>query len=345
MKMHKRFSITILVVMLLALAFPGSALAQPLEAPLRDQVIFGQNYTLKSGDTLNGSLLAFGGEITIEEGALVDGDVIGFGTEMNIDGEVDGSVIVIGSSISLDSTAVVQGDLIAPGTALYRSSDAIINGDVITETGPFNIAIPDVRFFRIQPSLPTPQLYQIGERVMTSFIWAFIFTALATVAIALSTERVEKISKAVVAQPISTGGLGLAVLIVFPFLMLLLTLFSFFLLTPLTILALVALAFAVAFGWIAIGFELGKRISKAFKQDWMPAMEVAVGAFILTLVLGLFRATPCIGWISWPVGMIVASIGLGAVLMTRLGTREYMVAPAAVAAPPSVEITEDTPEE
>ena len=124
-----------------------------------------------------------------------------------------------------------------------------------------------------------------------------------------------------------------------------LAIFSFFLLTPLTILALVALVFAVAFGWIAVGFELGKRIAKVFGQDWMPALQVAVGTFTLTLVLGLFRVIWCVGWISWPIGMIVASIGLGAVLMTRLGTREYMVAPAAVAAPPSVEITEDAPEE
>ena len=88
----------------MALAFPVNALAQPVGAPSRDQVVFGQTYTLESGDTLNGSLLVFGGEIYIEEGALVDGDVIGFGADMNIDGEVDGSV-----SSGVDETTVTEG--------------------------------------------------------------------------------------------------------------------------------------------------------------------------------------------------------------------------------------------
>ena len=39
-------------------------------------VIFGGNYTLKSGDTLNGDLVVFGGNVTIEEDALVEGSIV-----------------------------------------------------------------------------------------------------------------------------------------------------------------------------------------------------------------------------------------------------------------------------
>ncbi|MBE3040075.1 MAG: hypothetical protein IMZ62_14855, partial [Chloroflexi bacterium] len=43
------------------------------------QVIFGQSYTLKNGETLSGDLLVFGGTATLEEGGTVNGNVVLFG--------------------------------------------------------------------------------------------------------------------------------------------------------------------------------------------------------------------------------------------------------------------------
>jgi len=50
-------------------------------------------------------------------------------------------------------------------------------------------------------------------------------------------------------------------------------------------------------------------------------ISTGIGAFVLTLVInGLNALVPCVGWLP---ALIVCSIGLGAVLLTRLGTQAY----------------------
>ena len=64
------------------------------------QVIFGQSFTLKNGETLTGDLLVFGGTATLEEGATVNGNVVLFGGTLVVDGEVSGDVAVTGGSVT-----------------------------------------------------------------------------------------------------------------------------------------------------------------------------------------------------------------------------------------------------
>ncbi|NJN79759.1 MAG: hypothetical protein HC797_04405 [Anaerolineales bacterium] len=52
-----------------------------------DIVLFGQNYTVESGETLNNAIAVFGGNVTIEEDATVNGDIIIFGGNLEIDGK------------------------------------------------------------------------------------------------------------------------------------------------------------------------------------------------------------------------------------------------------------------
>ena len=49
--------------------------------------IFGSNFTLKSGETLNEDLVVFGGSVSIEKGATVNGAVVLFGGSLTLDGE------------------------------------------------------------------------------------------------------------------------------------------------------------------------------------------------------------------------------------------------------------------
>ena len=79
------------------------------------------------------------------------------------------------------------------------------------------------------------------------------------------------------------------------------------------------------FGWIAIGQEIGRRIGAAFGQDWSNPVQAGVGTFALTFVVSSFNF---VFWdiVGWMVGITVAAVGLGAVLLTRFGTRDYIPA-------------------
>ena len=92
-------------------------------------------------------------------------------------------------------------------------------------------------------------------------------------------------------------------------------------LIPVAFILAVVVALAWAFGMIALGLEVGKRLTQAFKWDWAPAASAGLGTFILMLVVGGVDALlPCVGWV---VPVLVGMVGFGAVLITRAGTQTY----------------------
>jgi len=67
-------------------------------------------------------------------------------------------------------------------------------------------------------------------------------------------------------------------------------------------------------GWLALGTEIGIRIGQMFKGDWPLPLAAGLGVFILNLVANI----PCFGGL---ISSLVALAGLGAVFLTRFGTR------------------------
>lgn len=336
---------TLLILLISSFVLPRVALAEASEAPLvDDQVVFGGTYTLPSGSVLNGNLLVFGGVVTLEEGSLVEGDVLAFGGSVDMDGEVAGNMVAMGAVVSLGEGAVIRGDVIAPGTAVHREAGAQILGDLITESGPFSFSVPDVPEIQIDP-IPferTPSRFSINFSPATDVLWflfrTFAISALAVLVVMFLPEHSRRTAEAVVREPVVSGGLGLLTAMVVPIMLALLTLFTLFLLSPVSLLGGIVLVVAIAFGWIVIGYEVGRRLAEGFKQQWNPALEAGVGTFVLTFVSGMIAFVPCIGWLA-PV--TVGAIGLGGTLLTRFGSREYLSGSTAVV---EAEVVEPPPE-
>ena len=104
-------------------------------------------------------------------------------------------------------------------------------------------------------------------------------------------------------------------------------------LIPVGLLVALALILATLYGWIVVGYLLGVRILRAIqKEGGLPSMTTAalVGIFVVTLIQqGLMALSniPCLGFFFWLMGaalwLFIASTGLGAVVLTRFGTRPY----------------------
>ena len=77
--------------------------------------IFGSNYTLKSGETLNEDLVVFGGSVSIEKDAHVNGAVALFGGSLTLDGEVTKDVVVMGGAVKLGADTHIHGNLVTFG--------------------------------------------------------------------------------------------------------------------------------------------------------------------------------------------------------------------------------------
>lgn len=328
---HKFLVIAILLALAVALILPGQVSAKGL---LEDKVIFGESYTLNSGDSLSGNLTVVGGAVTVENGAYIEGDVFIMGGAVEIDGRVEGSISIMGGSVSLTDNAVIEGDINGLGGSLSRSEDARVIGSVNTNSW---------TSFRIRDVMPQVDLtpvrlgYNQVWEVFRSIGSAFVLAALAMLVALLWPKPTERAAAALADQPVLAGGMGLLTAIVMPVAVVILTVTI--ILIPAAIAAVILLALALLFGWTALGMELGKRIVAMFKVTWHPALATGLGTLALSLVVSGLSIIPCIGWI-FPA--LVPLVGLGAVVITRFGTQVYPASSTA-AAPVVVEAVPAAP--
>ena len=327
----RRVLAVLVVLGALALALPGPAYAAPVAD---DQVVFGGDFVLESGEVLSGDLVLFGGNATLQEESRVIGDVFLMGGNVTVAGEVTGDVVLLGGNVELLPTANVHGDAVAIGGSLTRAAGARVGGQVVEGgeiVGPFEFTLPfDFRFPSHRTIGPFDSL-RIGRSLVLNLVW-FGFVSLLAAAVAVLVvmfwpEPTDRTGRAAIAQPILGGGLGFLTIVVAPFVIIMLAITI--LLFPVSIAGFVLVMSAGLFGWIALGLEVGKRLAEAFKWELQPPAAAGLGTLVLTLVIGsIGLILPCVGWLA---PFLVASIGLGAVMLTRFGSREY--ASGAAAAP------------
>ena len=328
----KKLVLVPVVVLVVALALPGAAYAGEAE---QGQVVFGGTFTLESGEVLDGDLLIFGGSVELEQSSSVNGDVLLFGGNAEINGEITGSLALLGGNADLGPTAVIAGDVAALGGNVDRAEGAIVGGDLVSSDGvfvPFSFEFPNLpelgRFpdfgdsARVRPF----QSSSIGPffSPVTSVLWfvlqSLLVAALAILVVLFWPNPAERAGDAAVSQPIVSGGLGCLTFIVVPMLIVLLAITICGL--PLSFLLAVALVVAVVFGWIAIGVEVGRRMAEAFNWELHPAASAGIGTLAVSFVVGGIGQIPCIGWLA---PLLVGSAGLGAVILTRFGSRTYQM--------------------
>jgi hypothetical protein len=234
---------------------------------------------------------------------------------LEVSGRITGDVVSLGGLVRLRDTAVINGNVQIPAGDLDRAALAHVDGqitkgaDIIsTITLPGGIRIPNINL-NFNP-------FWYGFSILSVLFGAFVWAALAALVVVLLPRQVVLTAQTFVSQPLIAGGLGLTTVILSPIFLVLtaITLIGI----PLTLAGALLLALSWAFGIIALGTELGRRLAISLKQDWALAVSAAFGSFILSFVLGFLGMLPYVGWLGWAV---VGVIGLGAVLLSRFGTR------------------------
>lgn len=339
--------IRILLLLALLILPTGSVYAQ---SPDGDVILFGQNYTLESGETLKGSLAVIGGNVTIEEGATVKGDVAVIGGNISINGDVDGDIAIIGGNMSiaasidgdivivggqaeLASTAVVDGNIATIGGNVQKEPGAKVTGD-ITNNAPPTVNVPDVPD---APSIPNAPSVDVNINpfwnIVGKFGQAVVIAAISMLLALFLQPQLDRTANTIVRQPWASGGYGLLAFIVLPVVLVIMTLTI--ILIPVVAVVILLIPLAWLFGVIAIGQEIGDRFAKAINQVWAPVLSTGFGTFLLMLILGFIELIPCFGWIPTT---IVALLGVGATAMTWFGTRNppgYMPSPTVEEIPPA----------
>ncbi|MGD0749855.1 MAG: polymer-forming cytoskeletal protein [Anaerolineales bacterium] len=324
--------ISLTLVVFLAILPLFSAAAS--DGTIPGQFVFGQSFTLKNGETMNGDLMIFGGSATIEKGATVNGNVVVFGGSLTINGVVNRDTVIFGGTATLGATAHIYGSLSTLGSTLDRSEGSLVdgqvnngnihfgngqNGYVPPATSSYN-PFASLMHFAINPFLSWVANV-LGQSVTLALLAMLLMLFLA--------QRADRVAHAIIAQPLTAGGLGLLTLVAVPVILVALALLSILIITlvitvPLMVIVSMALGMALLFGWIAVGYEVGQRFTMAIHQEWHPAFSAGLGTFVLTLIAASLTNTPVLSCIGWLVPFLLSVTALGAVLMTRFGTQTVL---------------------
>src|SRR4026209_1091309 len=158
--------LTLFAVLFLLLLPAGTAHAQGLN-PDGGRVIFGNDFTLESGDTYSGDLVVFGGNVTIEDEAELQGNLVIFGGTASSNGGMQGDVVIIGGQVNLDENAVVSGDVVTIGGQLDRAEGAEIGGEVVNNVPP-NVDFPNGQIPPV-PDFQIPNVVNVGFNPFMEF--------------------------------------------------------------------------------------------------------------------------------------------------------------------------------
>lgn len=336
------FKLITLFFLLALLVMPTRSVSAQGPNPDGDgRVIFGSNFTLESGDTFKGDLVVFGGNVTLEENSNLDGNLVVIGGTVKSNGETQGDVVVVGGQVSLEDSALVAGDVVTIGGQLNRAEGAEIKGDVVNNAAP-HIIFPDGRIPPTSPDTPAvPEVtrpvinvsYNPFGEFMRVFGSALLVAFLGILATLFFQSHLSRVSQAVISQPLMTTSIGLLTIVVL--IVAALTL----ILLPLVGLALIPLGFAWLFGVISMGQEIGERFARAMRQDWQPVITTGLGTFVLVFIVASIQSLnhliPFMACVTWILPALVGLLAIGAVVITRFGTRPVQVPALTVYTPPA----------
>lgn len=287
------------------------------------RVIFGSNFTLKSGDTFQGDLVVFGGNVIVEDKADLNGNLVVFGGTISSNGNVSGDVVIIGGQVKLEEKAIVNGDLVTIGGQVDRAEGSEVKGEVVNNVAP-QVQLPNGRVPPdiVVPNVPTPSVNVNFNPLMEFFkvfFWAFVMSGFAMLLVLFWQAPIERAGNTIVTQPLMTGAIGLVATLVG-------VLFALTILPPLMV------AFAWLFGVVAMGREVGERFATAINQRWTPVITVGTGTFLLMVVGGAVGMIPCLGGI---ILFLLGLLGVGGAISTWFNLKPALRPSVTVYTPPT----------
>ncbi len=292
-----------------------------------DVVVDGQTYVLPPGQIQDGDLVVVRGRAEIKPGARVQGDVIVFGGSVVSEGVIDGDVAISGGDVVL--RGVVEGDVILVGGVLRLEDGARVEGDIARLGGqlmqgpgvhletpppfglhpPFPWRLPWLPWHLLPSPKGTPTLATLLLRTILVGLRALVIALLAALVVALFPTTAAQTRESIHQAPLLLSAVGLLTLAALPVVLVVLALTV--LLLPLAVAVLAVVLLLALYGWIVVGYDVGRWLFDALHTQAHPAAVAAVGAFLLTLVADGLRLIPCIGWVP---GLLVLALGLGGAL-------------------------------
>ena len=333
----------VVAVLLLSLAPKVEAAFPVYGDDSGDQVIFGENYRLESGQSVNHGLVFVGCNAVIDKDAQVNGSVTvaGGNLELRKGSRINGNVVLIGGNLDADG-ATVNGDIGGTGSVIDLSGGTKINGTVYLGPGctlkgnsfhasavmkssklPFKFGKKNYFSWGRGPFSIAPSAYNgpvfVGMLLgFYKFVLAmFLILLLGVAVVAVWPREVRAMGSVALSEVVTSFAMGFVVILLgFPVALILVILL---ITLPFGLLLLLLLMGAMVVGWISVALMAGEKLLLGFNvENPTPIFSVVVGGALLILL----GKVPCVGWM---ISFVAVVLGTGAVVLTRFGTKEYGV--------------------
>jgi hypothetical protein len=286
-----------------------------------------------------------GSSIVVGEDELVTDPVVAIGGSVTVLGRVDDDVVAVGGSVRLGPKARVRGDVTAVGGSIQQEKGATIGGQVNeVRIGPqFNI-----RPWHVFDGMWFDGWDVVGDgfRLLGTVMRVSLVVLLALLVALIAARPVQRISDRVGRDPWLSGFTGLlAQLLFIPVLVLTIVVLAVSIIgIPLLLLvpfAIVGFLIAMLVGFAGVALRMGRWAV----GDERPAfVAMAVGVILVSALALVTRTLALLPVPLWPISWILGfsaffmeylawTVGLGAALLTRFGTRGTTT-PFDVAPPP-----------
>jgi hypothetical protein len=285
-----------------------------------------------------------GNSLTIGAAGSVEGNASMIGETLHVAGSVGGDLNAVGKDVFLDPTAHVggratlmgamvtvggrvDGALVVNDGALTLLPEAAINGAISVACG---VQIDDQRAGQAPiacQSIEIPQVQPAGLAVL-AVISTLVLTGVSALSVTFFPRRISRIEEAMRARPRSFVGVGIAtyalVVGVFFGLLFLIAIFpplGLLLLPVFLVLGLLLAIFCVS-GLSTLSVMLGDwMLRRNSRMPVPPLIAAVIGSLTISLGLGVIALLPFGMAISFLLLGAISSVGLGAALFTRIGTR------------------------
>ena len=300
--------------------------------------------------TVNRDIVKMGRDIVVEEYEEVEGDVVAVGGDVTVKGAVTGNVVAVGGEVFVASTGVVEGDAVSVGGDVEKETGAVIRGERVGISvfpkqffRPFHPRVfPSIHIFRFPPLLGGFHGLALFSRIVKIMLFLF----LGIVVISIVPKNVAKVSDRIKQDFLKSALVGfVAEILILPiFILLIVTIIGIpvaLLAEPLLILV------ALILGYTAVSYFIGQKLreSTSLKPD-TPLMTLVIGILALESVLLLARVVGIFGnflfafswiltFIGWMIWYVAVTVGFGASILTRLGTRPKEVKASEALSKPS----------
>lgn len=258
--------------------------------------LFGGTVVVDRGETQCSELTVFGGTVLIH--GQLRGNLLAFGGTISIDGGVFGDISLFGGSVTLQPGAYVHGTIHLYGGQEVKARGAILDGTLDDHSQHalyFGFQGPGFSIWYLIVMIPLSLLFIRFLPEHTTFVRATV-------------EQHTRRSFIV----------GLLTCLLAPVALFLLL--ALIVAIPVALVVLIGLLAGWVSGIIAVSWSIGEQIIHALGSRPAARRSRYLAVILGQVALAIFGSLPVIGWL---VAVSAGMIGLGAVLLSRFGTRMY----------------------